>query len=270
MKFSPCLVLLVAAAAAAHAAVNEEKATVNDVHDFQEDVHLTEDEADAKIIDLDEDGGSGDYYDDDDDDYDDEDDDYYDDDDDEDDPDWASGDYDDDDDEYLEEDEDEDITFDDDKDDLLYEYHAEDYEGDDYDFTKDLEESIVYQPPQVQIRDHGKSEKDETVTVAEPSPSSSRNLLVSVFVASGLASFALFTLAFVMCFCNRRSRDPASAKQSQLPFVIHHGSSPLNSSIIKPGKYQPVATQENRSNHSIENANSVLKQQAPLEEKLLP
>ena len=125
---------------------------------------------------------------------------------------------------------------------------------------------------QVQIRDHGKPDKeDETVTVAEPSPSS-RNLLVSVFVASGLASFALFTLAFVMCFCNRRSRDSTSAKQAQLPFVIQHssGSSPLQSSIIKPGKYQPVATQENRSNHSIENANSVLKQQTQLEEKLLP
>jgi len=266
-----CLaLLLLSAAAVCHAAVDEAAAVaagVNDVHhDFQEDVHLTEDE--SKIIDLDdEEESSGDYLDDaEDEDYDD---DYYD---DEDDEDWASGDYDDDDDDdYLEEededDEDEDITFDDDKDDLLYEYHAEDYEGDDYDFTKEVEDNVVYQPPQVQIRDSGKSEKDETVTVAEPS--TPRNLLISVFVASGLASFALFTLAFVMCFCNRRSRDPASAKQSQLPFVIHHGSLPLNSSIIKPGKYQPVATQENKTNHSIENANSVLKQ-TQLEEKLLP
>jgi len=90
--------------------------------------------------------------------------------------------------------------------------------------------------------------------------------------ASGLASFALFTLAFIMYLCIRRRRDSISAKKAQLPFVIQHGSgsSPLHSSIIKPGKYQPVATQENRSNHSIENNNSLLKQQTQLEEKLLP
>jgi len=272
--YSLCLVLLFAAVA--NAAVQDRPDNnVNDVHhDFQEDLHLTENDADSKIIDLDEEEElSGDYDDDDDyydDDYDE--DDYDEDDDDDEDPDWASGDYYDDE-EWLDDyEEDDDITFDDDKDDILYEYHAEDYEGtDDYDFSKEIED-VAYQPPQVQIRDHGKPDKeDETVTVAEPSPSS-RNLLVSVFVASGLASFALFTLAFVMCFCNRRSRDSTSAKQAQLPFVIQHGSgsSPLQSSIIKPGKYQPVATQENRSNHSIENANSVLKQQTQLEEKLLP
>jgi len=190
-------------------------------------------------------------------------------DDDDEDWDWASGD--DYDDEYEEllneyEEEEDDIPFANDKDDILYKNHSEDYEGtDDHDF------SIAYHPPQVRIRDHGKPDKeDETVTVAELSPSS-RNLLVSsVYFASGLAVFALFILAFIMylqLYCNRQS-----AKQAQLPFVIQHGrdSSALHSSIIKTGKYQPVATQENGSNHSIENDNSLFKQQTQLEEKLLP
>jgi len=282
----------------------------NDVHhDFQEYVHLMENEADSKIIDLDKEEeellGN----------YDDPDDDYYEDyDEDEEDEDWASGDeyhdedekwlddyeeedditfdddkdeellddYEDDDDditfdneneEWLDDykEEEDDITFDDDKDDILYKYHAEDYEG--IDFFNEIEE-VPYQPPQVQIRDHGKPDKEnETVTVAELSPSS-RNLLVSkLWFATGLASFALLTLiAFIMYFCIRRSKYSTSAKKAQLPFVIQHGSgsSPLQSSIIKPGKYQPVATQENRSNHSIENDNSLLKQQTQLEEKLLP
>merc|ERR1719245_166231 len=171
--------------------------------------------------------------------------------------------------------EEDDIPFDDDKDDILYQYHAEDYEGtDDHDFSII---SIAYQPPQVRARDHGKPDKeDETVTVAELSPSSRKLLVSSVYFASGLAVFALFILAFIMymqLYCNRRS-----TKQAQLPFVIQHssGSSALHSSIIKPGsiiklgKYQPVATQENRSNHSIENDNSLFKQQTQLEEKLLP
>ena len=114
------------------------------------------------------------------------------------------------------------------------------------------------------------------MTVAEPSPSS-RNLLVSVFVASGLASFALFTLAFVMCFCNRRNSAGSLAnktEKSSQPFVIitkgHSATTPVpQSSIIKGNKYQPVPTQENRTNHSIENANSLLKSHQ-LEEKLLP
>jgi len=187
---------------------------------------------------------------------------------------WAAGDYnDDEDEEWLDDyEEEDDIIFDEDKDDILYKYHTEDYEGtDDYDFAKEFE-NVEYQPPQVQIRDHGKPDKeDETVTVAEVSPSS-HNFLVSVFVASGLASLVLFTLAFVIYFCNRQSRYSTSAKQAQLPFAIQHAShsSPFHSSIIKPGKYQPVATQENRSDHSIENENSLLKQQTQLEEKLLP
>ena len=148
-SYSLCLVLLFAAVA--NAAVQDRPDNnVNDVHhDFQEDVHLTENEADSKIIDLDEEELSGDYDDDDDDDYYDED--YDEDDDDEEDPDWASGDYyDDEDEEWLDDyEEEDDITFDDDKDDILYEYHAEDYEGtDDYDFSKEIED-VAYQPPQV-------------------------------------------------------------------------------------------------------------------------
>jgi len=189
----------------------------------------------------------------------------YDDDDDDEDGDWAPGDYyDDEDDELLD-----DFEKEDDKDDILYQYHAEDYEGtDDHDFSII---SIAYQPPQVRAQDHGKPDKeDETVTVADLSPSS-RNLLVSsVYFASGLAVLALFILAFIIylqLYCNRHS-----AKEAQLPFFIQHSSdsSALHSSIIKPGRYQPVATQENKSNQSIDNDNSLFKQQTQLEEKLLP
>jgi len=307
--YSLCLVLLFAAVA--NAAVHDRPDNnVNEVqNNFQEDAHLMENEANMNILNIIEEeellGNYDDYYDDDhyDEDYDEDDKDQdlasgdnYDDEDAE----WLDDneeedditDYDDKDeerlDDYEEEDditfdddkdeewlddyeEEDDITFDDDKDDILYKYHTEDYEGTGYyDFFKEIED-VAYQPPQVQIRDHGKPDKeDETVTVAEPS---SRNLLVSsLLFPSGLASFALFTLAFIMYFCIRRRRDSTSAKQAQLPFVIQHGSgsSPLHSSIIKPGKYQPVATQENRSNHGIENDNSLLKQQTQLEEKLLP
>jgi len=174
-------------------------------HDFQEDVHLTEFEADSKIIDLDkEEEELSRNYEDNDEDYYDED---YDENDDDEDWNWAAGDYYD----LLEE--------------LLEDYH------------------------QVHIRDHGKPDnEDKTVTVAEVSPLS-HNSLVSVFVASGLASLVLFTLAFVIYFCNRRSRDSSSAKQAQLPFAIQDAScsSPFQSSIIKPGKYQPVATQEEQA-----------------------
>jgi len=179
--------------------------------------------------------------------------------------------FDDEDEELLDEyEEDDDITFDDDVNDILYKYHEEDYkETDDYNFSKEIED-VVFQPPLVQIQDHGMPDKeDDTLTCEKLSPSS-RNLLVSnVLFASGLASFSLFTLAFIIYFCNRQRKDSTSAKKAQLPFVIQHGSSssPLHSSIIKPGKYQPVATQEN---HSIENYSSILKQQTQLEEKLLP
>jgi len=263
--YSLCLVLLFAALAKA-AVQDRPDNNVNDVHhDFQEDV-----EANSKIIDLDkeEEELSGIYDDNDEDYYDEE----YDEDDDDKDWNWAAGDYNDDEDEEWFDDYEEevDIAFDEDKDDILFKYHTEDYEGtDDYDFSKEFE-NVEYQPPQVQIRDKPDKE-DETVTVAEVSPSS-HNFLVSVFVASGLASLVLFTLAFVIYFCNRQSRDSTSAKQAQLPFAIQHAShsSPFHSSIIKPGKYQPVATQENSSDHSIENENSLLKQQTQLEEKLLP
>jgi len=304
--YSLCLVLLFAAVTNA-AVQNRPDNNVNEVHnDFQEDVHLMENEAILNIIEEEELLGN----------YDDPDDDYYDEDYDKDDKDqdWASGDdYDDEDEEWLDDNEEEDdmtfdndkdeewlddneeedditfdddkdeewlddyekeddITLDDDKDDILNEYHTEDYEGTGYyDFFKEIED-VTYQPPLAQIRDHGKPDKEDE-TVAELSVPTSRNLLVSsLLFASGLASFALFTLAFIMYLCIRRRRDSISAKKAQLPFVIQHssGSSPLHSSIIKPGKYQPVATQENRSNHGIENDNSLLKQQTQLEEKLLP
>jgi len=305
--YSLCLVLLFAAVANA-AVPDRPDNNVNEVHhDFQEDIHLMENEDDMKILNIiEEEELLGNY--------DDPDEDYYDEDHDEDDEDqdWASGnDYDDEDEEWLDDkekedditldddkdeewlddyeeedditldddkewlddyEEEDDITFDDDKDDILNEYHTEDYEGTGYyDFFKEIED-VTYQPPLAQIRDHGKPDKEDE-TVAELSVPTSRNLLVSsLLFASGLASFALFTLAFIMYLCIRRRRDSISAKKAQLPFVIQHssGSSPLHSSIIKPGKYQPVATQENRSNHGIENDNSLLKQQTQLEEKLLP
>jgi len=284
--YSLCLVLLFAAVANA-AVPDRPDNNVNEVHhDFQEDIHLMENEDDMKILNIIEEEELLGNYDDPDEDYYDED---YDEDDDDEDRDWASGDDDDEEwlDDYEEEDditldddkewlddyeEEDDITFDDDKDDILNEYHTEDYEGTGYyDFFKEIED-VTYQPPLAQIRDHGKPDKEDE-TVAELSVPTSRNLLVSsLLFASGLASFALFTLAFIMYLCIRRRRDSISAKKAQLPFVIQHssGSSPLHSSIIKPGKYQPVATQENRSNHGIENDNSLLKQQTQLEEKLLP
>jgi len=334
--YSLCLVLLFAAIAKA-AVPKRPDNSVNEVHhDFQEDIHLMENEATSseaiflrdyeyeiekeKLLgnyddpdddyyeyydkdgdDEDRDWASGDDYDDEDeellDDYEEEDDITFDDDEDEellddyeeedditfdDEDEELLDDYEDDDDttfddedeelldDYEEEDE---ITFDDDKDDIMYKYHEEDYkETDNYIFSKEIED-VVFQPPLVQIQDHGLPDKeDETLTCEKLSPSSHNLLVSSVLFASGLASFALFTLAFIIYFCNRRRRDSTSAKKAQLPFVIQHGSSssPLHSSIIKPGKYQPVATQENRSIQSIENDNSLLKQQAQLEEKLLP
>ena len=52
---------------------------------------------------------------------------------------------------------------------------------------------------------------DVKVEVPSGDHGTSQNLLISVFVASGLASFALFTLAFVMCFCNKSRQSPAKA-----------------------------------------------------------
>merc|ERR1711963_887737 len=188
--------------------------------------------------------------------------------------------FDDEDEELLDDyEDDDDITFDDEDEELLDDYEEEDEitfdddkETDNYIFSKEIED-VVFQPPLVQIQDHGLPDKeDETLTCEKLSPSSHNLLVSNVLFTSGLASFALFTLAFIIYFCNRRRRDSTSAKRHIFPFVIQHGSSssPLHSSIIKPGKYQPVATQENRLNQSIENDNSLIKQQAQLEEKLLP
>jgi len=285
---------------------------VQDKHDFQEDVKLpTIEEAESKMIDLDladEEESSGDYLDDDQDidkvDKEEEEDDYeedYDEDDyDDDDDDWeSSGDYDDDDDdEYLyddddydSEEEDPDWSFEDDKsdnykdEDLMYEYNNEDYEGDDYDFSQ-VEKTKTYQPPQITRSGRPtphQSEGGDDVKVEVPSDDhgTSQNLLISVFVASGLASFALFTLAFVMCFCNR-SRQSQTAKSAaaavhnkQLFFTSGSSSkmAPPASSIIRTDRrYQPVPTHENRANHSIENSNVAIsagQQQKQLEEKLL-
>jgi len=328
--YSLCLVLLFAAIAKA-AVPKRPDNSVNEVHhDFQEDIHLMENEATSseaiflrdyeyeiekeKLLgnyadpdddyfedyDKDEDWASGDDYDDEDeellddyeaedditfnddedeellDDYKEEDDITFDDEDEELLDDYEKDDditFDDEDEELLDEyEEDDDITFEDYVDEILYKLQEDYKEIDDYNFSKEIED-VVFQPPLVQIQDHGMPDKeDETLTCEKLSPSSHNLLVSSVLFASGLASFALFTLAFIIYFCNRRRRDSTSAKKALLPFVIQQGSSssPLHSSIIKPGKYQPVATQENRSIQSIENDNSLLKQQAQLEEKLLP
>jgi len=282
---------------------------VQDKHDFQEDVKLpTITEAESKMIDLDladEEESSGDYLDDDqdidkveeEDDYEDD----YDEDDYEDDDDWeSSGDYDDDDeddeeylyddDDYDSEEEDPDWSFEDDKsdnhndEDLMYEYNNEDYEGDDYDFSQ-VEKTKTYQPPQITRSGRPtphQSGDDVKVEVPSGDHGTSQNLLISVFVASGLASFALFTLAFVMCFCNK-SRQSQTAKSAAAAVhnkpwtIITSGSSskvvPPASSIIRTDRrYQPVPTHENRANHSIENSNAAIsagQQQKQLEEKLL-
>lgn len=277
---------------------------VQDKHDFQEDVKLpTITEAESKMIDLDEEESSGDYPDDQDigligeDDYEDD----YDEDDYEDDDDWeSSGDYDDDDededdDEYLyddddydSEEEDPDWSFEDDKsdshndEDLMYEYNNEDYEGDDYDFSQ-VEKTKTYQPPQITRSGRPtphQSEAGDDVKVEVPSGDhgTSQNLLISVFVASGLASFALFTLAFVMCFCNKSRQSPAKSAavhNKQLFFVPGSSSkmaAPASSIIRTDRRYQPVPTHENRANHSIENSNAAIsagQQHKQLEEKLL-
>jgi len=283
---------------------------VQDKHDFQEDVKLpTITEAESKMIDLDladEEESSGDYLDDDqdidkveeEDDYEDD----YDEDDYEDDDDWeSSGDYDDDDeddeeylyddDDYDSEEEDPDWSFEDDKsdnhndEDLMYEYNNEDYEGDDYDFSQ-VEKTKTYQPPQITRSGRPtphQSGDDVKVEVPSGDHGTSQNLLISVFVASGLASFALFTLAFVMCFCNKSrqsqtAKSAAAAVHNKQPWtIITSGSSskvvPPASSIIRTDRrYQPVPTHENRANHSIENSNAAVsagQQQKQLEEKLL-
>jgi len=280
---------------------------VQDKHDFQEDVKLpTITEAESKMIDLDEEESSGDYL------YDDQDidkadkveeedyyEDDYDEDDYEDDDDWeSSGDYDDDDededdeeylydddDDYDSEEEDPDWSFEDDKsdshndEDLMYEYNNEDYEGDDYDFSQ-VEKTKTYQPPQITRSGRPTPQAGDDVKVEVPSGDhgTSQNLLISVFVASGLASFALFTLAFVMCFCNKSRQSPAKSADvhnRQLFFVPGSSSkmAPPASSIIRTDRrYQPVPTHENRANHSIENSNAAVsagQQQKQLEEKLL-
>jgi len=278
---------------------------VQDKHDFQEDVKLpTITEAESKMIDLDladEEESSGDYLDDDQDiDKVEEEDDYEDDyeEDDYDDDDWeSSGDYDDDDededgeeylydddDDYDSEEEDPDWSFEDDKsdthndEDLMYEYNNEDYEGDDYDFSQ-VEKTKTYQPPQITRSGRPtphQSGDDVKVEVPSGDHGTSQNLLISVFVASGLASFALFTLAFVMCFCNKSRQSPAKSAavhNKQLFFTSGSSSKVPASSIIRTDRrYQPVPTHENRANHSIENSNAAVsagQQQKQLEEKLL-
>jgi len=166
----------------------------------------------------------------------------------------------------------------------MYEYNNEDYEGDDYDFSQ-VEKTKTYQPPQITRSGRPTSQQSEGDDVKVEVPSgdhgTSQNLLISVFVASGLASFALFTLAFVMCFCNK-SRQSQTAKSAaaavhnkQLFFTSGSSSkmAPPASSIIRTDRrYQPVPTHENRANHSIENSNAAIpagQQQKQLEEKLL-
>merc|ERR1711976_86537 len=79
-------------------------------------------------------------------------------------------------------------------------------------------------------------------------------------VASGLASFALFTLIFVLCFFKRRSDD--IKRKAQGPFVIdasltHHV--PPSSSIVKSYHRVPTSTKEFLSTTScMENPTHIL------------
>jgi len=276
-----------------------------DISDSTNDLLPNEDAAKDKILDLDDEDeeASGDllydndddYEDDDDYDYDDEDEDeeYYD-DDDEDDDDWslydeaASGDddlkEDDDDEEYDDIDadvdkKDSDWHFADGNDDsssgkkltdeaadILYEYYAEEYEED-----YDMSDSTPSQPevPVVKV-----GHDDDTVSSKEKLPPTflkSDNLLVSVFVASGLVSFALFTLAFVLCYWHRRSG--AAKAGANLPFVIdvgdtfsHGGGAGVRghsvppSSIVKNYQRVPTSTKEFLSSNGMENSSHVLHQ----------
>jgi len=255
----------------------------------------TVDVAKEKSLDLDDESGSGgldelyadDEYDEDDDyDYDEEDEEdeeYYDDDDDDDDPDWslyneASGDdteeeYEDDDAIETKEVKDSDWHFADSVadnnatvDDLLYEYYAEEYE-EDYDMSS----------PEVTT-----PEVVEDTPSRQPTSLVSSNLLVYVFVASGLVSFAIFTLAFVLCYWQRRTSTGKAS--TNLPFVIDvstmshpgsHSRQPPPSSIVKSYHRVPTSTKEFLSSNGMENSSHVLNssgqsQQDSSEKPLLP
>jgi len=278
-----------------------------------------------KALDLDDEQGSGEdvvgdakdedydddddyYYDDDDEDYDDED---YDDEDE--DPDWvsdeSSGDYDDDDEDLEEEikggDEeeisldvkvtsisggggkDDDWHFADEENDeiskldrdLLYEYFASEYEGDDYDFSPEEVEIERKRPPQV---------PPQIVQQEAPKPTllSSGNWWASVFVVSGLVSFALFTLVFVLCLCRRqqqmrKSGGPSGSGKlsSNLLFVVgdHRGmvgkaSSHSSTPIVKNLNYAPVpaAEPQHSTSSGIENSSHILQNSLPQKESENP
>jgi len=164
--------------------------------------------------------------------------------------------------------------------DLLYEYYAEDYEED----YEDNELPAVVSQPEVTRR----LEEDVVITVNKvPDPEAgygfykSNNLLVSVFVASGLASFAIFTLAFVLCYLQRRQSP--KGRGSNLPFVIDVGSNgpykPATSSTVPPSSivksYQrvPTSTKEflsSSSSDSLENPSHVQVDNNSSEKPLLP
>jgi len=312
-------------AVAAVLLIGSASASLKNTQDSSNDLLPTLDVVKEKPLDLDtkeeedEEEGSGldDLYEDDeydedyDDEYDDEDEDYdeeyYEDDDDDDDPDWdplteSSGDgliYDDD---IIDDKNDKkkkvdnsnnDLHFDDnvaekakkglfDDSDLLYEYYAEDYE-------EEYEDKLL----QEVIAESEKPEVEEDVVIMVPSDDRStlfnghnKRLLVSLFVVSGLASFALFTLAFVLCYWQRRSRRLNG--KANLPFVIDASAfttgrsgkpmaAPMASSIVKNYQRVPTSTKEFLSSNpdSMENPTHVQYQnsgqsQKDSEKPLLP
>ena len=212
-----------------------------------------------KVLELDEEGSGDDQ------DYDDDDYYYYDEDDDyeEDDYEESSGDDVEDDDDVDEDDdtelevgldkEEDDLHFEENKD-ILFEYYNEIYE-DDYEIPEDVQQpAIIIEPSNT-----------EKVTPLL----SAGNLLL--MVGSGLASFAIFTLAFVLC-CLRRQGP--KAKGSNLPFVIDATSfktSTPASSIVK--NYQRVPTSTKEFLHGMENSTHILKesgQRGDSDKPLLP
>jgi len=162
--------------------------------------------------------------------------------------------------------------------DLLYEYYAEDYEEDYEDKWGELGDLVDLE-----------SGNPEDVVIKVPSDDRStlfnlghnNKLLVSLFVVSGLASFALFTLAFVLCYWQRRSRRLNG--KANLPFVIDAAAfgrpmaAPPASSIVKSYQRVPTSTKEFLSSNdtSMENPTHVLHQnsgqsQQDSEKPLLP
>lgn len=263
---SSLLFTLLCCCLAASASLSQKDATANDLLPKLE-------VAEKKALELDDFEGSGDEYDDDDYYYDEDDDDYEDEYDDYDGYDEASGDYfDDDDEDYrpnvisVDPDTDEDLHFVDDNNDneILYEYYNEIFEEDDYEDLNDDDIKETSTTPNVQA-----------ATPPALNLLTSGNLLL--MVASGLTSFAVFTLAFVLCFVRRRRNAAKSGKSADLPFVVdssfmHHVGQPT-SSIVKSYQRVPTSTKEfleNSNSSQYLSGHTDLNQQKDSEKPLLP